>query len=310
MPTTRFRYAAFKGISVSNKVITSENVGSLETNNADLTGNVSLPATTTFDGTPLGSASTANVVGTVTAGVDEIPTSAAVNTAITTLDDKYKTYHHPISIPEFEMRLPINDVYQGDNFNVDIYATSTGSKDKWLKSGTIRIVYFNAVTALSGAVNYVSVSNSRLFNATFASNTPSGAVNLLEINLAQNYGGGDLEKPYMDLKLCTITFNFVGPKNYYSQVFSQLQIASLINGVDDSEYITDVPMEATDGFDLIGTVKVGYIKNPNGVRSTSTGNIYAADYIRLDTLTTGAYGIGANALRLDPTSGEIQLSTT
>ena len=309
MPTRRFNYKAYSSIKIGDTYLNSSNAGNLITENANLTGNVSLPITTTFNSVPLGDAATTNITNTLENDSTKIPSSAAVLSGLNSISNDYLAYIQPYEIPEFVLKLPVEQVFKGEIFYMDLYATSTGPKEKYLKSFVGDIVYSRLrTTTLAAGVTFVSIENSLNYTAVAGSSQDSGNTTKQQFTLTANYNSVNLEKPYRDLHLCRFIFTLDDPTDYRSKILNQLQITSILDG-DDTDYTSQIVLEDLDNFDLIGNVKVAYLKNFNNKLSLNRGEISVGGHVKVSNLTSGAYGIGANVLRVDTTTGEIQRST-
>lgn len=309
MPTQRFRYRTFTGIKIGNKYLNNVNAVNLSAENAILTGNVSLPETTTINGVPLGNIVTKNVTNSVVEDDTVVPTSSAVYNALNSLSNAYLPYIQQYQIPEFLLELPTHPIFINEEFKADFYATSTGPKDKYIKSMTCVLIYNSTPGAITGAVTLDSITNSRFYTVTQDSSVVNGTSTILTFTITENFDDPYLKKAYKDLHLCTLNFTFTAPGGYKTGIISQLQITSLLDG-SDTDYLSSVLDEAVNAITFSGTSKVAYIKTYDNDLRYINGYINAGGFLNKQTMTNGSYGIGVNTLRLDTTTGEIQFSTT
>lgn len=322
MPTRRFKYRSFLNIKVDNLTVNESVLIDLNTRAKlsfeQLQNLQNLPLTTTFNNIPFGNATSSNTTDIIDNNSELIPTGTAVFNKLNDFKNLYDRQIQQYQIPEFMLILPPCqlETYSSSSSSVarnliaELYATSTGNFNTYLKSVTFKLVYHNSSIDRQADIQFISFSDSKFYSVEQLSSVAVGTRTILTFKITENFTNIYLKRSYTDLHLCTLNFKIISVNTYNPIIIETIQISELIDG-DNINYLSNIFNEDVDKIDYLNSqnVKVCLIKSYNNIISTSNGQISMYGYVKKSTLTTGAYGFGVNQVGILPDTKEIVLST-
>lgn len=243
MPTTRFKYQSFNSLSIGNINI-NKKFASL-TNNSNVTidlENINLPITTTFNNEQLGDISTKNTTNIITNDSNVIP----LTSTIYSINNEYIPYIQMNEVPEFIFRPPSQQLFVNDEFEVDIYAISTGPRDKYLKSITFKCFFLPfSNSSIKTGIEFIGFTNSDFYSIEELSSSTIFSYNISTFKITENFPNTNLKKSYTDLYLGAIRFRVIERVTEYTSIeatiscISQVEILEILDG-DNINYLSSV----------------------------------------------------------------------